>query len=305
MVTLENMRMTAIMTAVGLLAGFCRAETADSSVPAPLDVPLVKKPFEQVSERNVSRTGDRALKMKTVSWEHSESEHFIFHTETGFSIPQLANAAEGFYRSIKIDLGITQDSFQRKSHVYVFLGDDVWKSFASNVHLDAWTGGFCNGRELFLHTRPNFRFQGTTLPHELTHLALYRFVGGDIPLWLNEGFAEFESGRLYRTYVKRRQYRTHGLSDALAKDHYIPLDSLTRAVDYPSTKETVTAFYSESERLMNYLCEEGGGVPPLLKFMKRQSEGRTFETAMNEVYGTRFKDLETFEKKFLVYATTD
>lgn len=289
---------------VWLLAIPAMAETADSSLLDQPDVPLVKKPFEQLSERNISRSGDRALKMKAVAWEHAESEHFIFHTEAGFVVPQLASAAEGFYRSLKIDLEIAEDKFERKSHIYVFLSTNAWKEFAATVHLDAWTGGFCNGRELFLQTRPHFKFQGTTLPHELAHLVLFRFVGGDIPLWLNEGFAEFEASRLFRTYVKKKHYNPRGLFAAVPQDRYIPIESLTSAVDYPSDKEDVAAFYAESQRLIAYLCDQEG-IGLLLKFMKRQSEGRTFVTAMQETYSKQFKDLETFEKKFRLDATTE
>ena len=103
----------------------------------------------------------------------------MFHTESGFAVPQLAGATEEFYANIKKDLGIDEDTFQRKSHIYVFLNEAAWKEFAGHNHLDVWTGGICNGRELFLQSRAHYSFQGTTLTHELTHLTLYRFVGGD------------------------------------------------------------------------------------------------------------------------------
>jgi hypothetical protein len=286
-----------------LLAGMVGAQADDSSVPAPPEVPLVKKSFEQLSERNVTRTGERALKIKGVTWEHSETEHFIFHTETGFLVPQLANAAEGFYQSIKTDLGVTEDAFQRKSHVYVFLNDEAWRTFASQVHLEEWTGGFCNGRELFLRTRAAFKFQGTTLPHEMTHLVIHRFMAGDLPLWLNEGFAEFESSRLYRAYLKQRQYRPRLMSPPVSKDRYISVNALAGAVDYPREKEDVTAFYAEAQRLVIFLHEQGGGTAPLVQFMKRQSEGRNFETALREVYPEKLDDLEAFEKTFQLFAT--
>ena len=292
--------------AIGLLlvAGTMAAQTNDSDESDSPEVPLVKKSFEQLSERNVTHTGERALHAKDVTWEHSETEHFIFHTETGFLVPQLAYAAEGFYRSIRNDLGVTEDSYQRKSHIYVFLNDVAWRTFASQVHLDEWTGGFCNGRELFLKTRPHFKFQGTTMPHEMTHLVIHRFMAGDLPLWLNEGFAEFESTRLYRAYLKQRQYRMSVLSPPVNKDSYIPLNTLTGAVDYPRTEDEVKAFYNESHRLVIYLHQQGGGTAALVQFMKRQSEGRTFESALREVYGEKFDDLEALEKKFQPFATT-
>ncbi len=292
----------AILT-MALLAFPCAADHDDSSVPDAPAVPLEKKSFDQLSERAVSRSGERALDMTTVQWEHSETEHFIFHTEAGFSTPQLANAAEMFYASIKKDLGITNDTFERKSHIYVFLNESAWREFTAKVSVEQWTGGFCTGRELFFQTRANYKFQGTTLPHEMTHLALYRFVGGDIPLWLNEGFAEFEGTRLFRSYLKRHGLNVRGLNPPVATNQYVSVDTLTRAVDYPSDTEDVKTFYVESERLVNYLYTQAGGLPRLVNFIKRQSAGSTFETSARDIY--QFQDPADVDKKFLPYATKE
>ena len=134
----------------------------------------------------------------------------------------------------------------------MFLNEQAWHEFVGDGKLEPWTGGWCTGRELFFWSRPHFKFQGTTLPHEMTHLALHRFVGGDTPLWLNEGFAEFEGFRLYRTYLRLRGYGMKNVTDHLDRDQYIPLRNLTTAVDYPKTQDEVAAFYTESERLVNF-----------------------------------------------------
>jgi hypothetical protein len=220
-------------------------------------------------------------------------------------VPQLAVCAEWSYGEIKKDLGITQDSFERKCHIYVFLNEPVWREFVGNGKLEPWTGGLCTGRELFFWSRPHFKFQGTTLPHEMTHLVLHRFVGGDVPLWLNEGFAEFQGIRLYRAYMKLRNYSVTNARDRLARDQYIPLDDLTGAVDYPKTKDEVVAFYVESQRLVNFLYYQHGGMGPLLRFIKLQSSGARFSSAWREVYGSKYSDQFAFEKKFIAFLTKE
>ena len=260
-------------------------------------------PFEQLSEHTVSRQGDAELNLKAIKWEHSESDHFIFHTETGFSVPQLAASAEWSYAEIKKDLGIVQDSFERKCHVYVFLNEQAWHDFVGTGKMESWTGGWCTGRELFFWSRPNFRFQGTTLPHEMTHLVLHRFVGGDTPLWLNEGFAEFEGIRLYRTYMKLRNYTLTNVRDHLDRGQYIALKDLTSAVDYPRSTDEVTAFYTESQRLVNFFYYQHGGMGPLLKFIKVQSDGSQFDSAWREVYSGKYSDQQAFENKFITFLT--
>jgi hypothetical protein len=293
---------------IGWLAGLTFFVTAvalcaDDAGPDENASNLKRVPFEQLSERTVSRVGEAALNLTTVKWEHSETDHFIFHTETGFSVAQLAGAAEWCYAGIKKDLGITEDSFERKCHVYVFLSEPVWRQFVSTGKMEPWTGGWCNGRELFFWSRANYRFQGRTLPHELTHLVLHRFVGGDIPLWLNEGLAEFEGIRLSRTYLKIRRETMANIPDRLNPDQYVPLKDLTSAVDYPSAREAVAPFYTESQRMVNFLYFQGGGTAPLLKFIHLQSQGARFESAWREVYGNRYSSLESFEQKFIAYLT--
>ena len=301
------MVMNPVRALVGLLAAIiCCAHAGagdEEVIPAPRQYNLKVVPFGELSERHVSRQGDAALKIEAVKWEHSESDHFIFHTETGFLVTQLVSAAEWSYAGIKKDLGITQDSFERKCHLYVFLNEQAWREFVGTGKMDAWTGGWCTGRELFFQSRPHFRFQGTTLPHELTHLVLYRFVGGDIPLWLNEGLAEFEGIRLYRTYLRIRNYTLVNVQDQLNRDQYIPLKDLTSAIDYPKTKDEVTSFYVESQMLIGFLYYEHGGMQPLLRFIKRQSEGARFDSAWREVYSGKYPDRETFEDKFIAYLT--
>ena len=260
-------------------------------------------PFAELSERYVSRQGDTALNLDAVKWEHSESDHFIFHTETGFLVTQLVSAAEWSYAGIKKDLGITQDSFERKCHLYVFLNEQAWRKFASDGKMDAWTGGWCTGRELFFWSRPSFKFQGQTLPHELTHLVLHRFVGGDIPLYLNEGLAEFEGIRIYRAYLKARQYGLKNVPDHLSRDKYIPLKDLTSAIDYPKSRDDVVAFYIESQRLVSFLYYQHGGITPLMKLVKLQGEGARFDSAWRDVYSGNYSDLQVFEDKFIAYLT--
>jgi len=299
--------MKRILAIIGLLAtvaqGVFAADQGEQEALPPGQYHLAMLPFERLSDHNVSRQGDAALNIKTVNWQHSESDHFIFHTETGFAVPQLTAWAEWSYAAIKSDFGITQDLFERKCHVYVFLNEQAWHGFVGSSKMEPWTGGWCTGRELFFWARPNFKFQGTTLPHEMTHLVLYRFVGGDIPLWLNEGLAEFEGIRLYRNYLKLRGLTLTNVRDHVNPDQYITLDNLTSAVDYPRSTDDVVAFYTESQRLINFLYHQDGGAGPLVRFLKLQAQGSRFDSAWQEIYSSKYTDLPTFEAKFRAYAT--
>jgi hypothetical protein len=141
------------------------------------------------------------------------------------------------------------------------------------------------------------------MPHEITHLVVCRFLGGDTPLWLNEGLAEFEGIRCYRGYLKARKYELVGVPDRLDRSRYIPLKDLTSAVDYPRDAAEVTAFYIESHRLVAFLYYECGGMEPLMKFVKHLCNGARFGSALRDVYGSTGGNLDAFEEKFRVFLT--
>jgi len=290
-----------LMTLIAVGFSVCTLGQVDDDVSTLGQYRFQAKRFDDLSERNVSRQGDAALKLPTVNWEHGESDHFIFHTESGFAVTQLVSVAEWSYSRIKKDLQITQDSFERKCHIYVFLNQSVWHQFVSTGKMEPWTGGWCTGRELFFASRPHFKFQGATLPHEMTHLVLHRFVGGDIPLWLNEGLAEFEGIRLYRNYLKTRGYTLTNVRDHVDAADFIPIKDLTSALDYPRDEKQVLAFYTESERLITMLYFQYGGTENLMQFLKLQSQGAQFDSAWHDVYGREHGEQRAFEDKFTAF----
>src|SRR5437870_3136075 len=95
--------------------------------------------FGALSHQQMSRRGATALKMPEVKWIHGESDHFIYHFEEGFLCPQFAIATELFYWRIKEHLGITEDSYERKGSIFVFLGTNSWHEFSRQVKLEKWT----------------------------------------------------------------------------------------------------------------------------------------------------------------------
>ena len=67
----------------------------------------------------------------------------------------------------------------------------------------------------------------------------------------------------------------------------------------------MASFYTESQRLVSFLYYQHGGMNPLLRFIKLGSEGARFDSAWKEVYGSKYSDLDAFEKKFIAYLTSE
>jgi len=164
--------------------------------------------------------------------------------------------------------------------------------------VDRWSGGVCIGNEFFLKCPASASpFTGVTLPHEMTHLIVNRFVRGQIPRWLNEGLAEQQSRKHFRGYTKPKGFNFLLRPNVVSAENYIPLEELINAVDYPSDPEKVTHFYTESVRIVEFLVQDHP-QQEFLAFLQNLADGMKFENAFNRVYGSIYSNMEVFETKF-------
>ena len=132
---------------------------------------------------------------------------------------------------------------------------------------------------------PSFKYKGNTLGHETAHLVVDRFYGSNVPLWLNEGYAEYISRVLYASFNRARGSDAHPRSSTLTADSYQPLDQLTNALTYPADERDVRAFYVESEKLVRFL-----NAADKVKFqlvLDALSKGSRFENALRAAYGSQ------------------
>lgn len=115
-----------------------------------------------------------------------------------------------------------------------------------------------------------------TLPHEVTHVILGDLLGGQIPLWANEGAAAAAEtgdkqnyyGRVLRRFVLRRQ--TYRLVDLFAMQSY-PDDPFN------------ALFYAQSCSLVRLLLRLGSYADYLALVRTARTSG--YDVALQQVYG--------------------
>lgn len=260
-------------------------------------------PFASLSDRNVSPLGNKALAIRASEWKHAESPHFVYHFFQSFVAAPVSVESEFFYSIVAKELGRDTAQWERKCHVFIFDKQEDWNQFKVSGQLDPWTGGLCAGGELFLVRDAQRKWKGDTLGHEVTHLVVHRFVGTGIPLWLNEGFAEYAASRGYAAFWRARGYKANPRSQAVSPAQWIAVAALTSMVSYPSDELQVVTFYNESERLVRFLsaADKAG----FLKFFEALSQGNHFDTALNKGFGGKFFNTEALEKAFKEYATKE
>ncbi len=264
---------------------------------------MVEKPLAQLTDGITSPLGERALAIRPADWRHGETANFTFHyfhEEVGRAV---ASEAEFYYHAISGELERDTTQWERKGHVFIFEDNADWEIFKVAGGLEPWSGGIHLQNELFLPRDPHRKFKGNALAHELTHLIVYRFYGAGVPLWLNEGLAEYTATRWYSSFWRSRNYNVRPRSFSVSPENYLPVAKLVALQAYPAAVEEVTTFYAEAERLVRFLS--ASDKHRFAQFLETMSKGARFESALDKAFGSTFFNVEALEKQFQPYAEKD
>jgi hypothetical protein len=285
----------AFATAFGLLFLLTNAWADDP------DGNLKPVPFQSLSDRSLTALGQAAMSIHPNDWKHAETTNFVYHYFHDFIAAPVSVEAEFYYRVIAGDLGKDTTQWERKSHIFIFETNEDWATFQKKGALDPWTGGIHSQGSLFIQRNPEMKFKGETLGHEVTHLVVERFFGSGVPLWLNEGYAQYSASRCYAAFNRARGYSARPTSRTVPADLYLPVEQLTAMVTYPQDVAQVGVFYSESERLVRFLTR--ADKRGFQEFLEAMSKGNRFETALTKGFAARFINLDSLDREFKAYAT--
>lgn len=259
--------------------------------------------WSRLSDRNVSALGQAALQVRPQEWKHGETDHFVYHFFQSYVATPVSVEAEFFYKIVADELQRDTRQWERKCHIFIFENAADWAAFQKRGSLDPWTGGLHAAGELFIHRDASRKWKGQVLGHEIAHLVVYRFFGAGIPLWLNEGYAEYAASRGYAAFHRARGYAAKPRSQAINPALYLPVATLTSQLSYPADPVQVGVFYDESERLVRFLSaanKSGFSV-----FFEAMSKGNRFDSALSKGFGSRFASLEALDTEFKGYSTKE
>ncbi len=122
-----------------------------------------------------------------------------------------------------------------------------------------------------------------TATHEMTHILTARAAGnrGQIPLWLNEGLAEY--GNLDKTVSYQRF-----LEWAEGTGRLIPLKSL---ISFPGDTNLTLVAYGQGRSAVEFMIEEFG-IPPMARLLATLGTGVGIDRALEAAYGFDLDGLE-------------
>ncbi len=238
--------------AILLLGGWANAQTQvpDPSTTNRLDWTEVTA--EQMDTRILPPAGHKILAMEGISWKHAQTEHFVLHYEASIFAVKVARLAESFYTYISKDLGDVADRVGARSHIFIFKSDKRWQQLLETMPgVEKWSFSFVSGLMMCLQqSKGTLSSSASILGHEMTHLVVNRFLPGRLPLWLNEGLAEYYGEFAYAAHKgikksKRAQFTRLGT--------IFPLEHLLDAKGYPVNTRDVQVFYQTSKYLVGFL----------------------------------------------------
>jgi len=261
-------------------------------------VKALEIPWKNLSDQQMSSLGKKVLTVQSDLWRHAESNHFVYHYTDRKKAEMMFFHSEFFYDWIKKRLGVKKDKWASKGHVFIFSDAGMWQTVQSHTGLHGQGVTFSDGREIFMYRQANALAPRQIIAHEMTHIILFRFLGANVPLFLNEGFAEYSSYKGLARQLGKSEYAIRSYIPKVPKEAYISLKELSSMQSYPTSEKKRRLFYQESEWLVRFLIQENksGDLYPLLKQMVT---GQSFEKALQKVYGLK---MSKFEDAFVAYA---
>ena len=255
--------------------------------------PIPTVSWRALSDVDVSPMGRAAISLYEDDWKHAETEHFVYHFLDDDKAGIIYLKSEYYYGWIKDFFGVKKDNWKKKSHIFVFSSEEGWQAFKDRIGYSSGAAAFTNGWELYIYPSPYWLAPMMTIAHEITHIVVFRFLEGPIPLFLNEGFAEYTSVRAIAVRFRGNEYKVRKIK-RIPRDEFIDVDELITMTAMP---EDVAIFYNESELLIRHLVLNYG-KEEFYKLALEVSRGVSFKDACRKVYGTDYrsikKDFEDF-----------
>ena len=230
-------------------------------------------------------------------WMVLETEHFkVFHDQEMFA-KDVGRLGEAFYDYISADMpGMVDRLGERKSIVCIFRKPEDWAAYRATkagIGVAEWSASYVLGNAMYLQATGDHKDERMgTLAHEMTHLVFNRFLAVRLPLWLNEGLAE------YYGLFGYRQVRGMGVSKKGAfrtlKQTY-PLALLLPAPAYPADPRLVHLFYETGKYVVGFLTQRQDGEPWKAAWRDIMA-GRPATEAILDAFG--FADVAEMEREF-------
>lgn len=213
-----------------------------------------------------------------------------YYPETEALVDKALRLVQGGIRDLNIQLGFNQDLIvdlyiprsRREFEKHLYGGRKKWSiAYALPPSTDEVGKIVIDPSSIDLYTNPLL----STLKHELLHLFLgdiERKSGHKVPLWFNEGLAQWVAGT--PVFSDRSELRINALRSSL-----IPLEALRNR--FPEAEPQVRLAYQQSESVVEFIAHNFG-EKAIREIIRGLEQGKDFESALIDTLGLTTRQLE-------------
>jgi len=222
--------------------------------------------------------------------------HFIIYHNNRSMANKLSWRAEYHYKRIVNHFGVKDFKPWEggaKCPIYLY---KTKSDYLNGTGAPDWSQGLAEfGTPRFSSFEDAENLFNNTLPHEMTHLLLYLFAEGrPVPLWLNEGMAQFEEEDKDTVYRRKRFMKSH-----VRQGTHIPLSLLMEMENIP--EDNVHLFYAESASVVDHLVNDNIKAN-YGRFLSQVKNGESIQEALKKSYQWKYKNgITDLEKRWLEY----
>ena len=237
------------------------------------------------------------LTSKAADFEKIEKGHFIIYHNNRDLAGDLIWKAEYYYKKILGHFGVREFrpwEGKDKCEIYLY---KTKADYMKATGAPEWSAGLAQGSlSRFSAYENSPHLATTTFPHELTHILFHLFMNKrNMPLWLEEGMAQFEEEDQTSLYRRKQNVKWN-----IRNHSYIRLNELMGMREVP--EDNVDLFYAESASIVEHLITDNLGTA-FGKFLTCLKSGASTEEALKNSYQWKYKngvsDLETHWLEFI------
>ena len=240
-----------------------------------------------------------SITVQAAEWNEVKGDHFIVYYKADENFAkEVERNAEIYYNRIAADLGYPRYSnfwqWENRVKIYIHASEDEFQKMTGQP---GWSHGMASYTKKEIHSfHSEENFMQTLLPHEITHLVFRDFVGieGEIPLWLDEGVAEWEE-------PEKRAIAKEVMKEFLKEERKFRLHDLTQ-IDIRNVKIelAVKLFYVQSVSVVDFLISKYG-ADDFIAFCRQLRDEKTLDEALQFTYPDTVRNLNELEEQWLKY----
>lgn len=262
---------------------------------------LTVKPWDELSDRDLTPLGRAVLNAGKSDWVHAESEHFIFHSGSPAAAGEIADEAEFAY--VRIGRTFSTNGAARKGHVFVVERRKIWEKVLQGSIRRNDSLAMQLQNDLFVLKETNSVGNVLRIPHEMVHFRLWQLYGNRAPVWLDEGLAAMIGWKVAVAAHSLKGKQLVRAPPYLKREHLLTLEQLTGATTYPAGSEEGAVFYIESELFVSAIARKIGD-DKLAEFVKAVAgDGIPWNDFLRDRFSFADSDFAWLEQQIEKYAS--